>query len=401
MENFWQQAKQQRGFILGLSPMDGVTDYPFRLMTKKYGQPDVIFTEFANVEGLCHGASKILRHFDFDQNQQPLVAQIFGKDPKSFYQVAILLSELGVSGIDINMGCPAKTVSTHGSGAGLILTPKLAQEIIEAVRRGISDWQNGAGPEACPDLTEEIWTRARQRQAVFQRPAAKREQRPTLSVKTRIGYRGNEIQDWLPYLLSLQLDALSLHGRSLKQAYTGEADWSVIAEAVRLKNQLSPKTFLLGNGDIHTYEEAQVRVKETMVDGNQLSPKTFLLGNGDIHTYEEAQVRVKETMVDGVLIGRASMGNPYVFLPDRERQRAEQQASLLQLALEHAKVYESTYGQEPDYSFLPMRKHLACYTKGIINAKKLRLHLITSKSAAEVAKVLTEEANEERSEISC
>lgn len=369
MENFWQQAKQQRGFILGLSPMDGVTDYPFRLMTKKYGQPDVIFTEFANVEGLCHGASKILRHFDFDQNQQPLVAQIFGKDPKSFYQVAILLSELGVSGIDINMGCPAKTVSTHGSGAGLILTPKLAQEIIEAVRRGISDWQNGAGPEACPDLTEEIWTRARQRQAAFQRPAAKREQRPTLSVKTRIGYRGNEIQDWLPYLLSLQLDALSLHGRSLKQAYTGEADWAVIAEAVRLKNQLSPKT--------------------------------FLLGNGDIHTYEEAQARVKETMVDGVLIGRASMGNPYVFLPDRERQRAEQQASLLQLALEHAKVYESTYGQEPDYSFLPMRKHLACYTKGIINAKKLRLHLITSKSAAEVAKVLTEEANEERSEISC
>jgi tRNA-dihydrouridine synthase len=369
MENFWQQAKQQRGFILGLSPMDGVTDYPFRLMTKKYGQPDVIFTEFANVEGLCHGASKILRHFDFDQNQQPLVAQIFGKDPKSFYQVAILLSELGVSGIDINMGCPAKTVSTHGSGAGLILTPKLAQEIIEAVRRGISDWQNGAGPEACPDLTEEIWTRARQRQAAFQRPAAKREQRPTLSVKTRIGYRGNEIQDWLPYLLSLQLDALSLHGRSLKQAYTGEADWAVIAEAVRLKNQLSPKT--------------------------------FLLGNGDIHTYEEAQARVKETMVDGVLIGRASMGNPYVFLPDRERQRAEQQASLLQLALEHAKVYESTYGQELDYSFLPMRKHLACYTKGIINAKKLRLHLITSKSAAEVAKVLTEEANEERSEISC
>lgn len=359
VKTFWQELQQQKSWLLGLSPMDGVTDYPFRAMIKKYGQPDVIFTEFANVEGICHGASEILHHFDFDAAQQPVIAQIFGKTPTDFYQVAILLAELGVSGIDINMGCPAKTVSSHGSGAGLIRTPQLAQEIVRQVRQGLHDWQNGKNPDDCPDLQPQLLSELRRRRQQLHLPEATRQQGPTVSVKTRIGYNGDEIQEWLPYLFDLQLAALSLHGRSLKQAYSGEANWQVIARAVELKNSLSPATLLLGNGDVKDYEMAQAKVQ----------------------TYH----------VDGVLIGRASMGNPYVFLPSAEREKAVAAHSLLEIALEHATLYEQTYQWEKNYLFLPMRKHLACYTKGIKDATKLRLQLIKTQSAAEVRQILSEQ----------
>ena len=112
--NFWQTLELP---IIGLSPMDGVTDQPFRHIQKKYGNPPVVYTEFTSTEGVCHGAEQLLSDFLYDETQRPIIAQIYGTTPEFFRQTTILLCELGFDGIDINMGCPAKNVAHSGAGA--------------------------------------------------------------------------------------------------------------------------------------------------------------------------------------------------------------------------------------------------------------------------------------------
>ena len=133
----WHQIKKP---ILGLSPMDGITDSSFRYIQKKYGSPDVVYTEFATVEGLCRNAIRPLDDLIFDESQRPIVAQIYGKTLDFFRQTAIMVCELGFDGIDINMGCPAKNVAHSGSGAALIQTPELAQAIIKTTQAGVPLW---------------------------------------------------------------------------------------------------------------------------------------------------------------------------------------------------------------------------------------------------------------------
>jgi tRNA-dihydrouridine synthase len=350
--NFWQQLAADKKMILALSPMDGVTDYPFRQIVKKYGKPDLIFTEFANVEGICNGAKQILQHFDFDDSQRPLIAQVFGKNPEHFYQVAILLSQIGVDGIDINMGCPAKTVANNGSGAALIKTPDLALEIIRAVKRGVADWGKGKTIDDCPDLKEKVKSELKRRMEFFNLKEANHENLPSISVKTRVGYDADEIDNWFPYLLEEDLAAISLHGRSLKQAYSGQADWNLIAKAA-----------------------AMVRDK---------NPEIIFLGNGDIDSYADALNKTKKYKTDGALIGRASFGDPFVFL---KKQAASDEFNIFEIALEHAQLFEDTYKDQERYSFLPMRKHLAWYTKGVKDAALIRSQLVKTNSAAEVKSI--------------
>ena len=124
--------------MVGLSPMDGVTDAAFRYMVAKYGKPDVIFTEFVSVDALHftqgERRERLLQTFRFDPSERPIVAQVFGRTPELFAEAAELIEDMGFDGIDINMGCPAKKVSEQGAGAGLIRTPKLAQEIIRVTK---------------------------------------------------------------------------------------------------------------------------------------------------------------------------------------------------------------------------------------------------------------------------
>src|SRR3989344_6052986 len=110
--NFWEKLKK-KGPILGLSPMDGVTDAAFRFMVGKYSKPDVIFTEFVSVDALRHAqgklsCEKVIRPFMFDESERPIVAQVFGKEPELFEEAAELVAKMGFDGVDINMGCPAK-----------------------------------------------------------------------------------------------------------------------------------------------------------------------------------------------------------------------------------------------------------------------------------------------------
>ena len=126
--------------IVGLSPMDGITDEAFRQVQTKICKPDLMFTEFVSAEGISRGGVKLYDTLLFSSEERPIIGQLFGKDPDSFYKSAIILCELGFDGVDINMGCPAKTVTQHGSGASLIAKPNLAVQIIQSVKKGIDDW---------------------------------------------------------------------------------------------------------------------------------------------------------------------------------------------------------------------------------------------------------------------
>jgi tRNA-dihydrouridine synthase len=327
--------------------MDGVTDHPFRFITKKYGQPAIIYTEFTSVEGVCHNAERLLKDFLYDESQRPIIGQIYGTTPDFFRQTAIALCQLGFDGIDINMGCPAKNVAHSGAGATLITTPILAQEIVNATKLGISQWQNGMSVTDCPNLSpgimQKVSTINQQLPVVYQ----SRDRQIPVSVKTRIGYDKKAILDWLPYLLEVEPAAVAIHGRILKQYYTGQADWEEIGKAVELAK------------------------------GSQ----TLILGNGDVQSYDDAMSKVATYGVDGVLIGRGSMGNPAIFTKEPSWSAG---TNIFSIALEHAQLFEATYHQEINYSFLPMRKHLGWYVRSIPNASAIRVELFQATSAVEV-----------------
>lgn len=345
--------------IIGLSPMDGVTDQPYRFMQKKYGNPDLVITEFTSAEGIAHNANRLFRDFLFDESQRPVVAQIFGKDPAAFRTTALILCYLGFDGIDINMGCPAKNVRQSGSGAALILNPELAQELVRAVRAGILDWMNGKTLDDCPELKQKTKTAILTRYNALPEEYKQRKELP-VSIKTRIGYDVSVVRDWIATLLEVEPVAITVHGRTLKQMYTGQADWEAIAAAVEVAR---------GSG-------------------------TVILGNGDIDSVATAQQRITESGVDGILVGRATYGNPWIF----EELRAWRDGVVaepfeptpeqrLAMALEHTQVYEAAY---PGESFLPMRKHLAWYIKSFPFATDLRVRLMMANSGEDVERVLGE-----------
>ena len=344
--NFWQQLNKP---IIGLSPMDGVTDAAFRQITKKYGAPDIMYTEFTNVEGLCHGATQLLKPLIYHEAERPIIAQIFGKTPKYFRQVAVLLCELEFDGIDINMGCPAKNVAQHGSGAALIQTPQLAQEIIKETKAGVQDFQNGKRIRDCVDLKKLL----KKSPNLNKKKSELKNNEVPVSVKTRIGYDKPVTKDWITTLLETQPAAIALHGRTLKQGYSGSANW----EQIGLAAQLTKKT------------------------------KTLILGNGDVNDRQEAEAKAKQYGVDGVLIGRAAFGNPYVFQSVIPHPVA---GSLAKLAYEHARLYEQIFASQEKYSFLPIRKHLGWYINGIEHAKEIRIKLMQTNSAQEVESVFHE-----------
>jgi tRNA-dihydrouridine synthase B len=335
--------------------MDGVSDHPFRHIQKKYGKPAIVYTEFTSVEGVCHGATRLLTDFLYDETQRPVIAQIYGTTPKYFRQTAVLLCHLGFDGIDINMGCPAKNVAHSGAGAALIKTPKLAQEIIRATKQGIQDYLDGQHPTDCPDITSELAALVEERHALL--PAEYQVPRLLpVSVKTRVGYTHSVVEEWIPTLLEMEPAAIALHGRTLNQHYGGSANWEVIGQAAALTRSTS----------------------------------TLLLGNGDITSHPQALELITQYQLNGVLIGRGAMGNPFVFLPE-----TPEHPDRFEIAIEHAELYEQTFAHDPKYFFMPMRKHLGWYVRSVPEAAKLRAALFATNTAAEVKALLEPYLNEE------
>lgn len=321
----------KEGRVVGLSPMDGVTDAAFRLTQTQIAKPDLIFTEFVSAEGLAHHAVKLYDQLLYTKKERPIIGQLFGKDPKSFYIAAVILCHLGFDGIDINFGCPARTVTQHGSGAALIANPKLAGEIINSVKKAIIDFSQNQVSYKDLEMKQKV-SEVVNRNLKFSQHQGKII--PTLSVKTRLGIDTDVSQVWIPFLLSFNLDFLTLHGRTLKQGYSGSADWKAISKAATMAKTAG----------------------------------VYFFGNGDISSRTQALNYCHKYGVNGVLVGRAAMGNPWAFSDQKVSFKEKYDAMLL-----HAKNYQKIF---PHRRFDPLRRHFLLYVSGHPQAKDLRQQIV-------------------------
>ena len=361
--SFWHDIPKP---IIGLSPMDGVTDASFRWIAARHGGPDITVTEFTNVDAAVHAPHTLIRDFTYSDIERPVIAQIYGNKPELFYKAAHVVCELGFDGVDINMGCPAKNVAASGSGAALIRTPELAREIIQQTKQGIDDWVSGQTLDNLglrQKLRETVKTSNQQRSG-WETPPLR--QAIPLSVKTRIGYDKIVIDDWIANLLEEKPVAISIHGRTLKQGYKGDADWDAISQAVELAK----------------------------------ATQTLILGNGDLRDMGDIYRRVRQCGVDGVLLGRAAEGNPWIFKAKAQLKQALRDcvpppvtresiglAERFKVIIEHAHHFE-TYVQERN--FVGMRKHLIWYCRDFRGAAELRTKMVRVNGTADVIQCLRE-----------
>ncbi len=249
--NFWKDIKEkQKKPIMVLAPMADVTDPAFRRVIAKYGKPDVTWTEFVSADGLFMGGyDALVKDLAFTEGERPIVAQFFTSKPDIMEKAGELAVKLGFDGIDINMGCPDKSIEKQGAGAGHIKNPKLAQEVIWAAKRGAGDLP--------------------------------------VSVKTRIGYNKNELETWLPILLETNPAVITVHARTRKEMSLVPARWEHVKRAVE--------------------------IRDNFVDSSGNKSETLIFGNGDVLDLDDAEKKAKETGCDGVMIGRGIFGNPWRF----------------------------------------------------------------------------------------
>lgn len=235
MKNFWVELPKP---IWVQAPLDDVSDVVFRQVLEKAGKPDVFFTEFTSTDGLCSkGRERVIKRFLKTTTQRPIVAQIWGNNIEHYKETAKLVESLGFDGIDINMGCPVRKVVGRGQCSGLIKNPKLAKELINAIK------------EAAPTLP--------------------------LSVKTRIGFSKIETESWIGFLLEQNLAALTVHGRIATRMSKDPANWDEIGKAVRIRNTINKNTILLGNGDVTSRTDALEKIKTYGVDGVMIGRGIF------------------------------------------------------------------------------------------------------------------------------
>jgi len=307
--NFWQTLPKP---FFVLAPMDGVTDTVFRNVVAEAAAPDVFFSEFTNTDSFCSpkGRESTVTRLKFTPDEQPMVAQIWGTNPEHFAEMAKGLAEMGYAGVDINMGCPVKDVIKKGACSGLIQTPALAAEIIAATKTA-----------GLP-----------------------------VSVKTRIGFKTKNTEEWLGFLLQQDIVALTVHGRTAKEMSKVPAHWDEIAKAVKLRDEIAPQTLIIGNGDVQNRQ----------------------------HGLELA----KQTGVDGIMIGRGVFTNVFCFEAEpREHSKQE----LLGMLNRHLGLFEATW---PERQFAPLKRFFKIYVRDFDGASELRAKLMEARDITEVRELL-------------
>ncbi|HCZ1322804.1 TPA: tRNA-dihydrouridine synthase [Staphylococcus aureus] len=231
-ENFWSELP--RPFFI-LAPMEDVTDIVFRHVVSEAARPDVFFTEFS----FCHpeGIHSVRGRLTFSEDEQPVVAHIWGDKPEQFRETSIQLAKMGFKGIDLNMGCPVANVAKKGKGSGLILRPDVAAEIIQATKAG-----------GLP-----------------------------VSVKTRLGYYEiDEWKDWLKHVFEQDIANLSIHLRTRKEMSKVDAHWELIEAIKNLRDEIAPNTLLTINGDIPDRKTGLELAEKYGIDG-------VMIGRGIFH----------------------------------------------------------------------------------------------------------------------
>ncbi len=236
MNNFWNELPKP---FFALAPMEAVTDIVFRHVIATAAKPDIFFTEFVNASSFCSkkGIHSTKGRLRFSVEEKPIIAQIWGNKPDEFSKMSHSLAEMGFSGIDINMGCPDKSVIKTGSGSALIKTPEIASELIRAAKTG-----------GLP-----------------------------VSVKTRLGdVKQDEWHDWIKFLLEQDIVNLTIHLRTRKEMSKVGAHYELIPEIKNLRDEISPNTLLTINGDISDHQHGEELVKQYGVDG-------IMIGRGIFH----------------------------------------------------------------------------------------------------------------------
>jgi len=309
-----------------LAPMADVTDAAFRSILAKYGKPDVTWTEFVSADGLVGGGKDILKYdLLYSEKERPIISQLFSSNPIKMREAAKYVASLGFDGIDINMGCPDKSVEKGGAGAAMMKNEKLAGEIIQAVKDGIKD---------------------------------SKKKNVSVSVKTRIGYNKNQIKEWIPFLFSQDIDMLTVHARTRKEMSLVPARWEHVKEVVDIRNKMGVKTKIIGNGDVRDLKHGIELAKETGCDGIMIGRGVF--GNPWIFSPCEG----------GVPEGRGG------------ELAGEEVRKKLKVMLEHTKLYEKLLGKVKN--FATMKKHYKAYVNGFDGAKELRIKLMETNSYKEV-----------------
>lgn len=254
--------------------MADVTDPAFRRVIAKYGKPDVTWTEFVSADGLfLGGKDALIKDLAFTEAERPIVAQFFTSKPEMMEKAARLAVELGFDGIDINMGCPDKSIEKQGAGAAMIKNPKLAREVIRAAKAGAGD--------------------------------------VPVSVKTRVGFNKVELETWLPEILAEEPAVVTIHARTRKEMSKVPARWEHVKRAVEIRNELKSNTLIFGNGDVMTVAEAKEKATETGADGVMLGRAIFgnpwLFSGRDPHTIsiqEKLLTLVELTKLFDELLGK-------------------------------------------------------------------------------------------------
>lgn len=290
-----------------LAPMEDVTDRSFRLICKEQGA-SATYSEFVSADALIRSIAATTRKLSIDPGERPTAIQIYGRDVVSMVEAARLVEEAGPDFIDINFGCPVKKVAHKGAGAGMLrnipLMLEITREVVKAVRLPVT-------------------------------------------VKTRLGWDCNNIiiADLAEQLQDCGIAALTVHGRTRSQMYTGEADWETIA-----------------------------RVKE--------NPRMTipLIGNGDITSGEKAREAFDRYGVDGIMVGRASIGAPWIFNDiNRALGRGGAEPSMLdKFRLLRRQILESVERIDEYRGILHIRRHLAASPlfKGIPNFRPTRIEML-------------------------
>jgi len=357
--NFWKDL--QKPFFV-VAPMADVTDAPFRRMIAKYsaheradgtmGGPDVMWTEFVAADGLIRatpeGKVKLMADLIYSEEERPIVAQLFSSSEEYMEKACALCLELGFDGVDINMGCPDKSIEKQGCGSAMIKNPENAKAVIRAAKRGCKSDEAGGIP---------------------------------VSVKTRIGYHKDELERWIPELLSENPVALTVHGRTREEMSKVPAQWDRIARVVEIRDELGSET--------------------------------LILGNGDALSLADAKDKASQSGADGVMIGRALFGNPWFFNPttqlptrltalpthgvNRETLITEDTTDTtisyvtleerLRVLVEHTKLFEELLSFK---NFSVMKKHYKAYVNGFPDASHLRAALMQCDSSTEVESIIHE-----------
>lgn len=292
--------------------MANVTDVAFRRIIAKYGKPDVMWTEFVSADGLISpGREVLLRDLDYVNEERPIIAQLFTGHRDKMLEAGKLVKKLEFDGLDINMGCPDRSVEKQGGGAAMIKDKKNTLAVLESARAGAIDLP--------------------------------------VSIKTRIGYSKNQIEEWIGFLLEQKLPALTIHLRTRKEMSDVPAHWELMAEIVKMRDRISPET--------------------------------LIIGNGDVTSLEDAKNKIKETGCDGVMIGRGIFGNPWFFsgkiVSPEER---------LNVLVEHTKLFEKLLGDVKNFAI--MKKHFKAYVSGWDGAKELRIKLMETTNSQEVDEII-------------